>query len=315
MTARVHTLAQAFRAVFGRKAKKIPLDAGSSCPNRDGALSRGGCLFCNAAGSGTGLHLKGFGLRAQWDRLTLPARRRNEALVAYLQSFSNTYGPPERLAALVAELATLPDIEGLCLGTRPDCLDLEKIALLAAAPVGHVRLEMGLQSANDATLRRIGRGHTTADFARATIMAADAGLAVTAHLMAGLPGEGVEDFLATVRFVAALPIAGVKLHNTLVVAGSGLAALHKAGGYQPMAREAYVEAVCRAIALLPGHVAVERQNADPAPGELLAPAWAADKQGILGDIAARLEREDIRQGCALGSETGMQPQGPPSPRP
>lgn len=296
MTARVHTLAQAFRALFGRKAKKIPLDAGSSCPNRDGALSRGGCLFCNAAGSGTGLHLKGFGLRAQWDKLTPPARRRGEALLAYLQSFSNTYGPPERLAALLAELVALPDIEGLCLGTRPDCLDLEKTALLAGAPIGHTRLEMGLQSANDATLKRINRGHVAADFARAAVMAADAGLAVTAHLMAGLPGEGVEEFLDTVRFVAALPIAGVKLHNTLVVAGSGLAALYEAGGYQPMAREDYVEAVCRAIALLPPQVAVERQNADPAPGELLAPAWAADKQGLLRDIAARLERDDIRQG-------------------
>ncbi len=314
MTARVHTLAQAFRAIFGRKAKKIPLDAGSSCPNRDGAFSRGGCLFCNAAGSGTGLHLKGFGLRAQWDKLTAPARRRGEALVAYLQSFSNTYGPPERLAALLDELIALPGIEGLCLGTRPDCLDIEKIALLAAAPIGHTRLEMGLQSVSDATLQRINRGHTAADFARATVMAADAGLGVTAHLMAGLPGEGIEDFLATVRFVAALPIAGVKLHNTLVVTGSGLAALHAAGGYQPMAREDYVEAVCRAIALLPPQVAVERQNADPAPGELLAPAWAADKQGLLREIATRLESDDIRQGCAREADTATTFQEPPTPR-
>lgn len=297
MPPRVHTLSQAFRAVFGRRAKKIPLDAGSSCPNRDGTLSRGGCLFCNAAGSGTGLHLKGFGLRAQWEALTGPARRRNEALLAYLQSFSNTYGPPERLAALLAETAALPDIAGLCLGTRPDCLDAEKIRLLAAAPVAHVRLELGLQSASDATLARINRGHTAADFARATRAAASAGLFVTAHVMAGLPGEGVAEFLATVDFLAALPIAGVKLHNTLVVAGSGLADLYAAGRYEPMAREEYVAAVCQAIALLPPHVAVERQNADPTPGELVAPAWAADKQGILREIHARLEREDIWQGC------------------
>jgi radical SAM protein (TIGR01212 family) len=302
MTARVHTLTQAFRAIFGRRAKKIPLDAGSSCPNRDGTLSLGGCLFCNAAGSGTGLHLKGFGLRAQWDKLTAPARQRGEALLAYLQSFSNTYGPPERLRALLEEMAALPGIEGICLGTRPDCLDIEKIALLAAAPVGHMRLEMGLQSAQDATLRRINRGHTAADFARATVTAADAGLSVTAHVMAGLPDEGVEDFLTTVRFVAALPIAGIKLHNTLVVSGSGLAALYAAGTYTPMAREDYIEAVCRAIALLPPQVAIERQNADPAPGELIAPAWAADKQGIRKDIATRLEKDDIQQGQAW--ETG-----------
>ncbi|MFP5259083.1 MAG: TIGR01212 family radical SAM protein [Acidobacteriota bacterium] len=299
MPPRVHTLAQALRTIFGRRAKKIPLDAGSSCPNRDGTLSRGGCLFCNASGSGTGLHLKGFGLRAQWEALTGPARRRNEALLAYLQSFSNTYGPPERLAALLAEITALPDLAGLCLGTRPDCLDTEKIRLLAAAEVPHVRLEMGLQSASDATLARINRGHTAADFARATRAAAEAGLFVTAHVMAGLPGEGIDDFLATVAFLSALPIAGVKFHNTLVVAGSGLAELYAAGGYAPMTREDYVAAVCRAVALLPPHVAVERQNADPAPGELVAPAWAADKQGILRDINERLEREDIWQGMRL----------------
>lgn len=299
MSSRVRTLSQAFRAIFGRRAKKIPLDAGSSCPNRDGTLSRGGCLFCNAAGSGTGLHLKGFGLRAQWDQLTLPARRRGEALIAYLQSFSNTYGPPERLAALLAEMAALPDLAGICLGTRPDCLDAEKIRLLAAAPVSHVRLELGLQSASDATLARINRGHSAADFARASRAAAAAGLYVTAHVMAGLPGESVDDFLATVDFVAALPIAGIKLHNTLIVAGSGLADLYAAGGYVPMSRDDYSAAVVQAIARLPAQVAIERLNADPAPGELIAPAWAADKQGILRDINERLEREDIRQGDAF----------------
>ncbi len=296
MRPRYRTLAQAFRAVFGRRAKKIPLDAGSACPNRDGTISRGGCLFCNAAGSGTGLHHKGFGLRAQWDALTPAPRRRGEALVAYLQSFSNTHGPAWRLAGLLDELAALPDVAGICLGTRPDCLDAAKIALLAAAPVGHVRLELGLQTANDATLARINRGHDAACFARAATRAAAAGLAVTAHLMAGLPGEDTADFLASVDFVSALPVTGVKFHNTLVVAGSGLAARLAAGGYAPMPREEYVAAVVRAIARLRPDIVIERLNADPAPGELVAPAWAADKTGILREIAERLESGDIVQG-------------------
>ncbi len=296
MPPRYNTLAAAFRTLFGRRAQKIPLDAGSACPNRDGTLSRGGCLFCNAAGSGTGLHHKGFGLRAQWDRLTPPARRRGDALLAYLQSYSNTYGPPERLAALVAELAALPDVSGICCGTRPDCLDAEKIAILAGAPVGHVRLELGLQSARDATLARINRGHDAASLARAVQQAAAAGLSVTVHLMAGLPGETPEDFFAGVEFVNALPVAGVKFHNTLVVAGSGLAALYAAGDYRPPARDAYVATVATAIARLRPDIVVERLNADPAPGELLAPDWAADKQGLLREIRDTLERRDIRQG-------------------
>ncbi len=297
MDPRYLTLATAFRALFGRRAKKIPLDAGSSCPNRDGTLSRGGCLFCNTVGSGTGLYHTGFGLRAQWDRLTPPARRRGEALVAYLQSFSNTYGPAARLAALVAELAALPEVAGIRLGTRSDCLDAEKIALFAAAPVAHRQLELGLQSASDATLARCNRGHDAACFARAAHLAAAAGIGVTAHLMAGLPGEEASGLLASVAFINALPITGVKFHNTLVVAGSGLAALYASGGYAPLAREAYVAAVAEAIARLRPDIVVERINADPVPGELVAPAWAADKRGLLADIAARLDALDIRQGC------------------
>uniref|UniRef100_I2PXZ7 Putative Fe-S oxidoreductase n=1 Tax=Desulfovibrio sp. U5L TaxID=596152 RepID=I2PXZ7_9BACT len=297
MSQRYNTLSQAFRSLFGRRAKKISLDAGSACPNRDGTRSRGGCLFCNAAGSGTGLHHKGFGLRAQWDAGTVSARGRGEALLAYLQSFSNTYGPAARLAGLVAEAAALPDVAGLSLATRPDCLDAEKIALLAGAPLGHVRLELGLQSANDATLARINRGHDAAAFARAATEAAGAGLWVTAHLMAGLPGESVADFLATVDFVNALPVRGVKFHNTLVVAGSGLATLYTAGGYEPMSRPDYLDAVVQGLARLRPDLVVERLSADPAPGELLAPAWAADKQALLRDLRARLDAEDIIQGC------------------
>lgn len=297
MIQRYNTLSQAYRRLFGRRAKKIPLDAGSACPNRDGAISRSGCLFCNAAGSGTGFYHKGFGLRAQWDSLTPPARGRGEALVAYLQSFSNTYGPAARLAGLLGELCALPDVSGLCLGTRPDCLDPKKIALLAAVPLPYVCLDLGLQSVRDATLRRINRGHDAAAFAVAARQAAEAGLAVTAHLMAGLPGESNADFFAAVSFINDLPVTGVKFHNTLVVAGAGLAELFAAGGYVPPGRETYVAAVAEAIARLRPDIVVERLNADPAPGELVAPAWAADKRGVRQAIAAALEAGDIRQGC------------------
>ncbi|MFU2208879.1 TIGR01212 family radical SAM protein [Solidesulfovibrio sp. C21] len=297
MTQRYNTLSQAYRRLFGRRAKKIPLDAGSSCPNRDGAISRSGCLFCNAAGSGTGFYHKGFGLRAQWDRLTPPARGRGEALVAYLQSFSNTYGPATRLAGLLGELCALPGVCGLCLGTRPDCLDPEKIALLAAVPLPYVCLDLGLQSVRDETLKRINRGHDAASFAVAARLAAAAGLSVTAHLMAGLPGESNADFFAAVSFINDLPVTGVKFHNTLVVAGAGLAELFAAGGYVPPERDTYVAAVAEAIARLRPDIVVERLNADPAPGELVAPAWAADKRGVREAIAAALEAGDIRQGC------------------
>lgn len=297
MNPRYNTLSQAYLRLFGRRAKKIPLDAGSTCPNRDGTISHAGCLFCNAAGSGTGLYHKGFGLRAQWDRLTPAARGRGEALVAYLQSYSNTHGPAARLAGLLGELARLPEVAGICLGTRPDCLDAEKIRLLAAVPLPHICLELGLQSANDTTLARINRGHDAACLAMTVRNAAAAGLAVTVHLMAGLPGESAADFLAAVSFISRLPVTGVKFHNTLVVAGAGLAVHYASGAYAPPSLAAYAAMVAEGLARLRPDIVVERLNADPAPGELLAPAWAADKQAVRAAIAAALEAGDIRQGC------------------
>ncbi|KUG28557.1 putative fe-s oxidoreductase [hydrocarbon metagenome] len=295
---RYRTLTTSCLRRLGRRARKIPLDAGFTCPNRDGTQSRGGCVFCNQSGSGTGLLHKGFDLRAQWDRLTAAFSGRPGAplLWGYLQSFTGTHGPAKKLAAVLSAIAALPGIDGLCLGTRPDCLDAEKLDLLAAFPRPERRLEIGLQSACDATLVRIGRGHDAACFARAVQAAASRGLLVCAHVMAGLPGESPDDFLATVDFVASLPVHSIKLHNTLVVRHSRLAALWQAGGYQPMSRDEYISLAAAAIARLRADMVVERINADPAPGELLAPAWAADKSGLIRDIRQALADADSWQG-------------------
>ena len=164
-----HTLATWFRRRYGSRVQKIPLDAGATCPNRDGTLSREGCLFCNHEGSGSGLGLRGLSLAAQWQRwhtkytATDPDRR----FMAYLQSFSNTYGPVDRLRRLLTEIAALPGCMGVSVGTRPDCLDEDRVALLASIPLPEVWLELGLQSAHDATLRRIRRGHDAAASVRA----------------------------------------------------------------------------------------------------------------------------------------------------
>lgn len=291
------------RARFGERVQKIPLDAGFSCPNRDGALSRTGCVFCNARGSGSGLLGRGLDLAAQWEfwRERLARKYKARLFLAYLQSFSNTYGPLERLRNVLAELAPLPGRAGLCIGTRPDCLDAAKLDLLAGLP-GETWLDIGLQSCRDATLRRINRGHDAACFARAVRAAAERGLQVCAHLIAGLPGETPDDFLAGIAFLDDLPVSGVKLHNLYVCEGSPLAADLRDGRYEPLEREAYVAAVCEALARLRSDIVVHRLTGDPAPGELLAPAWAADKQSLLRAIHERLERLGIRQGCRPTAE-------------
>lgn len=297
--ARYRSLDSWLKAHHGQKVQKIPLDAGSSCPNRDGTLATGGCSFCNSIGSGSGRGRDS--LSAQWEywrtRYAATPRLRNVRLfLGYIQAFSNTYGPASRLAALLKEMEALPGLAGVCIGTRPDCLDEEKMALMADAPWQEFWLELGVQSCRDDTLARIRRGHTARDSEQAILMAAEHGVPVCVHLMADLPGESPDDFLATVRWAAALPIQGVKLHNLYAPSGTALAEEWKAGGWRPMEQESYVELAAQALLFLPSSVVIHRLSADPAPGELLAPAWAMDKGITIKQIDTLLAYNDWWQG-------------------
>ena len=281
------------RQRFGQRVQKIPLDAGASCPNRDGTLSRAGCTFCNAVGSGSGLGLAGMNLPAQWAYWREHFRKSNRAslFLAYLQSFSNTYGPASRLAALLGILRGLPDLAGISVGTRPDCLDADKLALLAAAPWKEKWLELGVQTLNDTTLCRINRGHDAAASERAIALAEGTDVQVCAHLMLGLPGEGRDDVLATVRRLNALPVHGVKLHNVYVCRGTTLARAHRAGDYSPLSEEAYIDLAVDVLLALRPDIIIHRVVADPAPGELVAPEWATRK----GDLVRYIQHEYHRR--------------------
>lgn len=287
------------RQRFGQRVQKIPLDAGASCPNRDGTLSRAGCTFCNAIGSGSGLGLAGMNLPAQWEHWREHFRKSNRAslFLAYLQSFSNTYGPASRLARLLEQVAALPGCRGIAVGTRPDCLDDEKLALLAGCGLDEVWLELGLQTCRDDTLRRINRGHTARQAEEAVRAALDAGLLVCGHLMAGLPGEDEKDFLHGVDWAVSLGMQGLKLHNVYVPQGTELARQWQVGGYRPLARDEYVDMLCAALPRIPSTVVMQRIQADPAPGELLAPAWALEKRGIITDLRRAMAARGLWQGC------------------
>jgi uncharacterized protein len=295
---RYNSLSAYLRTKYGVRVQKIPLDAGSTCPNRDGTLSRKGCLFCNPSGSGTGLFGSGLSLHEQWICLTrhFGQKYKTVAFWAYLQSFSNTYGPLSRVRGLVEELAGLPGVRLVGLGTRPDCLDSEKLRCIADLDLPEIWLDIGLQSANDQTLRRINRGHDFACFARCVEQVHAKGLLVCVHVMHGLPGESDADFMATIAQLNRLPVAGIKFHNLFVAKGSVLEHIWRGGGYVPSTRDAYVQAVIAGLELLRPDIIVHRLNADPQPDELLAPMWAANKRDVLETLRRRMEVQDSRQG-------------------
>lgn len=305
-----HPLSAYWRALFGRPARKIPLDAGFGCPNRDGTISRGGCAFCDAVGSGTGLGR--LPLTAQWEhwRARRLAKYGDVALIGYLQAYSNTHGLIDRLAAVLDEMAALPDLAGLCLGTRPDCLDPDKLDLLAAfqkrlpppaphAPSPEFWLELGLQSSNPATLARVNRGHSPECFAGAVRQAAARGIKVVAHMMAGLPGETPQDWLATVDFIAGLPVAGIKFHNFFVVEGSPLAREYAARPFDLPGMDEYARFVALALSRLRPSIVVHRLAADPPHGMLVAPDWAGKKRQVLTAVAAAMSELRAHQGSRM----------------
>lgn len=291
-------LASYWRGRFSERIQKIPLDAGASCPNRDGMLSHQGCVFCNPIGSGSGLGIAGLSLEAQWEhwRSHYLNSGKSKRFIAYLQSFSNTYGTLERFASILKELQDLPDIMGLSVGTRPDCVDDAKLELLARQPFEELWLELGAQSSNNTTLQRINRGHTREDTEQAVRLAAAHGLQVCLHLMAGLPGETKQDFLQSILWANSLPIRGIKLHNLYISQHSPLAKWHAAGQYQPLSQVAYVDMATEALLMLRPDIIVHRATAAPAPGELLLPEWANRNWETESLIVRRLKAEKKYQG-------------------
>jgi radical SAM protein (TIGR01212 family) len=284
---------------FGARVQKISLDAGLTCPNRDGRLGTGGCLYCNPRGSGTGAWARGLSLSDQLNEgmVRLRRRYRAERFIAYFQSFSNTYAELPRLQALYQEALAFPEVVGLSIGTRPDCLPEAVLDLLAGYAQNHlVWLELGLQSAHEATLKRLNRGHGVACFSDAARRAAARGLEVVAHVILGLPGEGPREMAATADYLAGLPLKGVKIHLLYVSRGTGLARLYEAGDYRPLSEAEYVSRVADFLERLPPHWVIHRLTGDPHPEELLAPDWARHKARVLKGIREECARRGTRQG-------------------
>lgn len=295
------------REIFGERVQKISLDAGFSCPNRDGSLPGAGCIYCDSRGSGTGAMLeRGISLDEQINSgMEFAGKRYNaQKFIAYFQSFTNTYAPVDYLKGLYDNALSHSGMVGLSIGTRPDCINRETLELLCTYQKKYmVWLELGLQSSHDTTLQKINRGHDVACFIRAVKMINSYGLDICVHVILGLPGENRDMMLETARFLSEmeingtkLKIKGVKIHLMYVVMDTVLADLYKKGEFSCLEREEYVDLVIDFLELLPPDMVIQRLTGDPPFKELVAPDWALEKRDNLNHIKKRIEERDTWQG-------------------
>ena len=287
------------RSLYGCRVQKITVDAGLSCPNRDGTLSTGGCIYCNARGSGSGAFARGLSVADQLrqGKQALFRRYKAKKFLAYFQSFSNTYGPVEQLKRLYDEALAVEDIVGLSIGTRPDCVGQSVLALLQDYARQHlIWVEYGLQSANDATLALINRGHDTQCFQDAVRATANRGIKICAHVILGLPDETREDMLHTAKTIADLELDGLKLHLLYVIKGTRLESLYRQERFKCLEQQEYVDLVCDFLERIPRRMIIQRLTGDPHPAELTAPQWSLKKSETLAKINETLEKRDSWQG-------------------
>ena len=285
------TLNQHYRERFGCKVYKLSIDGGFTCPNRDGTLGTGGCVFCSAAGGGEFAEDLQDSVAEQLERAKKRVRLKikNGKFIAYFQAFTNTYAPIERLRKLYQEAITPEDIVGLAIGTRPDCLGDGVIELLKEInAIKPVSVELGLQTVHEETVRYIRRGYGNAIYFDAVKRLKAAGIEVVTHIILGLPGESREMAVETTRQAVAAGTDGVKFHLLHVLSGTQLAEDYQAGVFRCLTLEEYGEYLADCISVLPSDVTVHRITGDGAKKDLIAPLWSADKKRVLNYLNKRL---------------------------
>lgn len=317
-----YSLNSFLQETFGKKVWKISLSAGLSCPNRDGTLRFGGCSFCSAGGSGDFAekpHLLPDGtpdiagqILAAEQRLSrkLPAsffdpetggQARCGSFIGYFQSFTGTYGPVSRLHPLFSAYLGHPDIAAMSVGTRPDCLPAEMVALLSGLSRQYgkpVWVEMGLQTIHEGTAEAFGRGYRLPVFEDAVKRLHEAGIPVIVHVILGLPGESREDMLDTVRYVGEhFPAAsGIKLQLLHLLKGTKMAASYETAPFPVFTREEYIDLVIDCLRLLPEEMVIHRISGDGPKAALVAPLWSGDKKAFLNSFHKRMKELGARQG-------------------
>ena len=288
------------RDKYKRRVLKIPINAGLSCPNRDGTVGVEGCVFCPEDGSASPGITFTVPIPEQMEAAKNNFKRSDAGTgyIAYFQAFTNTYGPPHLLKKLYDLAVAQEDVIGLMIGTRPDCLPDETLELVASyrKPGFELWLEIGMQTGHDRSLEFLRRGHTNDDTVDAINRAAGRGIPVCVHLILGIPGESWNDMMATADRLRLLPVRGIKFHHLHVIEGTALEDLYRSGGMKPLSRNEYVSILCDFIERVSPEILIHRLMGDREENTLVAPRWGMHKGTVLKAIEDEFHRRCTFQG-------------------
>ena len=312
---RVNTYGQDLLKRYGMRVHKIALDAGFTCPNRDGSKGTGGCTFCNnvSFSPATDSRLDVAGQIAK-ARIAIAKRTRARHFIAYFQAYTNTYADISELEVLYREALAQPDVIGISVGTRPDCVSKDVLDLLDTLRGEglEVWLELGLQSAFDETLERVNRGHTLAEYRDTAIATRERGIPLCTHLIIGLPGEDERHYHKTLDTVLDIGVDGLKLHPLHVVKHTMLAYQWRRDGYEPLLQKDYIRIAADLIERTPQHIIFHRVTATASKDILLAPEWCSQKWNILNGIENELRSRGTYQSSRASKSTNITEQACPS---
>ncbi|HRR96793.1 MAG TPA: TIGR01212 family radical SAM protein [Candidatus Ratteibacteria bacterium] len=297
-TERYYKFSKYLKEKFEENVFKISVDAGFTCPNLDGTLSKKGCIYCDNYSFSPSLRKKGISLEEQIKNGIKYGEKRFKAekFIVYFQPFTNTYAPVNVLKEKYDVIKKFENVIGLSIGTRPDFVDEEKLKLIESYTEKYdVWIEYGLQTIHNKTLKIINRNHTYEDFLKGIEMTKKRNIKICCHVIIGLPGETKEDIIETAKKCGQLKIDGIKIHPLYIVKGTELETLYKEGKYKPMKRDWYIEVLIEFLRYLSQETVIQRLTAD-CPNELLvAPLWLKNKQKFLKMIDEEMERRDIFQ--------------------
>lgn len=294
-----HSLDYELKQKFGEKVAKLSLDGGFTCPNRDGTISTGGCIFCSNSGSGEFAASKTLSLSQQLlqSKQLLQKKWSSSKYIAYFQAFTNTYAPVSQLRNMYEEVLKDPEICGLAIATRPDCLPDDVLDLLEEINRStYLWIELGLQTSNDATANIIHRGYPLSCYNDACQRLKNRNISFVTHMILGLPGKSYPDMEQTAKTIVASGAQGIKLHLLHVLKNTSLAKLYETGRFQTLSKDDYIDYVCRILQILPPEMVIHRLTGDGARSLLVAPQWSLDKRGILNQLHQLMREKNIVQG-------------------